>query len=182
MRLSHYHDYPVYFDHSRVYDRPPHCRGFGKPDGFWVSVDGEDDWAEWCLREEFWIDGLACRHEVVLVPEAQVLHIDSAEGIDAFHDRYAYEDELSQHMRHWPVTRRDAPRFSRDNFAYRQWQIDWAKVATEYDGLIIAPYQWSRRMGGPMWYYGFDCASGVIWDTRAIASVTYKPFPALEAA
>ena len=46
--------------------------------------------------------------------------------------------------------------------------IDWPKVAERYDGIIIAPYQWSRRLDGPMWYYGWDCASGCVWRARAV--------------
>lgn len=48
--------------------------------------------------------------------------------------------------------------------------IDWASVCRAYQGIVISPYFWSRRMG-PMWYYSWDCASGVIWDADAIESV-----------
>jgi hypothetical protein len=49
--------------------------------------------------------------------------------------------------------------------------IDWVRVSEEYDGLEIAPYIWSRRLEF-MWYYGWDCASGVIWRPRG-ATVSY---------
>lgn len=173
MRLSHYDNHPIHFDRDRVYD-PTERHGAFKPHGFWVSVDGEDDWAEWCLRENFWPEGLACRHQVTLAPEANILHLDTAEGIDAFHAAYSIEDDRVRRLF-------DDPVFTPD-FISRQREIDWGAVASHYDGLIIAPYQWSQRMGGVMWYGGWDCSSGVIWNARAIESVIYKPFPALEAA
>ena len=56
---------------------------------------------------------------------------------------------------------------------FRDRYIDWPAVATDYPGLIIAPYQWSCRMSEfTRWYYGWDCASGCIWNADAIARVT----------
>lgn len=50
--------------------------------------------------------------------------------------------------------------------------LDWAAIGKLYDGIIIAPYLWERRLnGGAMWYYGWDCASGCIWNPRAISEV-----------
>ena len=47
--------------------------------------------------------------------------------------------------------------------------IDWKKAARKYGGLIITPYQWDMRFE-LLWYYGWDCASGVIWGTKQIES------------
>ena len=55
---------------------------------------------------------------------------------------------------------------------------NWDDVVRQYDGLIIAPYQWAKRCDYS-WYYGWDCASGVIWNLRAVASV--KPTAKLQA-
>ena len=48
--------------------------------------------------------------------------------------------------------------------------INWRKVAKAFDGIIIPEYIYSRRLDGNAsdWYYGWDCASGCIWDARAI--------------
>ena len=48
--------------------------------------------------------------------------------------------------------------------------MDWGYLATQYQGLIIAPYLWDLRLFGPAWYYGWDCASGCIWDLTAVES------------
>jgi hypothetical protein len=55
--------------------------------------------------------------------------------------------------------------------------IAWDRLRERYQGLIVTPYIWERRLtmgNGPdaMWYYFWDCASGCIWDPAAIASVT----------
>lgn len=51
------------------------------------------------------------------------------------------------------------------------WDINWAKVAENYDGIEIAPYIYKARMGHA-WYYGWDVASGCIWNT---SSLKYRP-------
>ena len=50
--------------------------------------------------------------------------------------------------------------------------IDWRLVAEEWQGIVIAPYLWERRFDSDArWYYSWDCASGCIWDHRAIAAI-----------
>lgn len=155
----HYSDEPVVFDRAKTYDQSDETHGHLKPVGLWVSVQGEDDWPAWCRQEEFWPEGLEHPHRVILRDEANILRIDTPDGINGFHAKYAEENEFNRMM----------ARIGDDNFRRNQWPINWGKVATEYDGLIIAPYQWSRRLG-PIWYYGWDCASGCIWNLEAIAS------------
>ena len=54
---------------------------------------------------------------------------------------------------------------------WRDRCINWRAVAGDYAGLIITPYQWSRRLEPYSWYYGWDCASGCIWDPSAITDI-----------
>lgn len=142
--LSHYSIDRV----TSVRDGDPHTeRGAYKPTGFWLSVDGEDDWREWCERNDFLPRVPVLRHRVTLKPDARVLHIDSAGGLLDFSSRFRSQ-------------------------GHRYDGILWPTVALQYDGVIVAPYQWSLRMADEThWYYGWDCASGVIWKARAIASV-----------
>lgn len=130
---------------------------FMKPYGLWVSVDGPDDWAEWCADEmPHWIEGKR-RHQVVLADDAEVLTLSTVGEILAFHETYAEPDPLF--AKHYD--RRDMR------------GINWARVAVTFQGIVIAPYQWSLRLGGPtQWYYPWDCASGCIWDPAAIKEVT----------
>lgn len=151
LSLSHFSKEP-YIRH--LYSKPQrveqHRSCFEKPQGFWVSVDGDTDWAEWCRANDF---GLGTyRHAVHLAPAAKVLHISNSWELLDFRDKY-------QGIKRWG--------------ANQQWTdiyIRWEDVAKDYQGIIIAPYQWSCRMD-ENWYYGWDCASGCIWDASAVACV-----------
>ena len=123
--------------------------GFSKPEGFWVSVDGPCDWLEWTTSEDFGRG--AIRHRVELVRDAKVLFITNVVELDAFAKKY---EKLY--------------RFG----TFTDQGIDWKAVAKDYHGIIIAPYQWERRLSRySKWYYGWDCASGCIWNPKAIQSI-----------
>jgi hypothetical protein len=160
MELIHYSEQPFVYDPTRIYD-PEEPHGYGKPVGLWVSVVGPDDWPAWCEAEDFRTHALAHAVRIILRPDTTVLHLQSGQDLDKFHQIYSVETEFAARARAWA-----SPEFIRN-----QWPIDWARVAEDYQGLIIAPYHWSHRFCGPSWYYGFDCASGCIWDLGAIASV-----------
>lgn len=157
--LEHYTDQPLVFDPRREYgqDKP---RGIGKPVGFWVSVAGEDDWPSWCRDQEYYLAGLKHRSRVVLHDDANILLISTGDELMAFHDKFCVDDPDFPRARHWMDDER------------KYWSVHWPAVAALYQGVIIAPYLWSHRLDGPMWYYGWDCASGCIWDLDAIWSVT----------
>ena len=122
--------------------------GYEKPKGFWVSVDGEDDWPSWCSSEmPSWLEGKT-RYRIHIADWSRLLVLTSALDLDCFTERYGREVEGS-----WS----------------RQY-IDWPEVAKAHAGIVIAPYCWSRRMVHN-WYYGWDCASGCIWDASVIARV-----------
>jgi hypothetical protein len=128
------------------------CEPDVKPFGLWVSVAGPDDWPNWCRGEDFMLERLACRHVVELASDANVLRIDSLAALDHFHRSYSA-----------PIL----PSGSSYSMG-----VNWAEVAARWQGIIIAPYQWQRRIEtGWLWYYGWDCASGCIWDPAAIADV-----------
>lgn len=42
------------------------------------------------------------------------------------------------------------------------FEMDWPAVQKRYAGLVVAPYLHERRH--VRWYYGWDVASGVLWD------------------
>lgn len=152
MTLVHYTSEPLEFDPSRTYEQYA-PRTYGKPVGFWVSVVGEDDWATF-VTGNMNSDRLTHTQRVTLSTEANVLRINSAYELDVFAKHNAVETDYER-------------RYAK---SYKAWPIDWRAVAEKYDGIIIAPYQWSRRMTCD-WYYGWDCASGCIWNLGAIASV-----------
>lgn len=44
---------------------------------------------------------------------------------------------------------------------------NWARVAEKYDGIEISPYVYKARFD-LFWYYGWDVASGCIWNPRGL--------------
>ena len=139
-RLIHYSHKPL----GKLYSREHTERqgGYAKTPGLWVSVEGPDDWASWCESENFGIGPIAT--EIFLAPNCRLLRIFDEDGIDDFSRKYVAVG---------------------DYFAVP----DWLRVRAKYQGMIISPYIWERRLSDAMWYYCWDCASGVIWDVSAIA-------------
>ncbi len=158
MSYTHYAPEERILDRAWTYDQNAPDRGHMKPAGLWVSVDGEDDWKQWCEAEEYCPERLTYPHRVTLSPHAKLLEITDDADLWAFHNTWSMEESpLDLVLRSMNA-----------DFRFRQRYIDWAGFAREYDGLIIAPYQWNNRMFGPMWYYGWDCSSGCIWNLEAI--------------
>jgi len=118
-----------------------------KPRGLWLSVGSA--WKDWGDDEQFSIDDEYV--ELELTESANVLILSTAEELDAFTEKYGCSSLV------YGIS---------DHYA-----IDWPKVANQYQGVIIAPYIYSRRLK-LMWYYGWDCASGCIWDANAIRVVS----------
>lgn len=122
-----------------------------KPRGLWVSVGAE--WQDWCNSEQYATETLVNQYQVTLAANASMLIVDSAEALDAFTDQYSAPASWS------PMST----------------VIDWPAVAAIHDGILISPYQWSRRHDRrTFWYYGWDIASGCIWNPAAIESLTIR--------
>jgi len=132
---------------------PQNGKRYDKPDGLWVSVG--DSWRQWSESEEYAPFGSVSREgglraagirvfEITPSPNAKLLVLATPRDLDAFTREYRESDD-------------------------RYAAIEWKAVAEAYDGIVIAPYQWSRRHE-LIWYYSWDCASGCIWNHRAIES------------
>lgn len=136
-----------------------------KPSGFWFSVEGisEEDqtWKSWCEGEKFNLEGLEVSYEIILKENANILHLKTHEEILDFGKEYPYVKPQ------W-----DNPK---DRRICGTYELDWHKVKEKYLGIIIAPYQWSCRLHREVsWYYGWDCASGCIWDLTCIQELKLK--------
>ena len=142
--LIHFSEKPIAsLDSTRKYEQRVHF----KPRGFWFSVEGNGDgWMAWCTEERFNIEALQRKHRLTLRDDARLIRLTSTTNIDVFHVRF--------------------------NAAvyHRIIYIDWTKVAAQYQGIIINPYIWQRRLDtwSSGWYHSWDCASGCIWDLTAI--------------
>lgn len=136
MILRHYSSEPFAFDPTRTYDQREEAHCYGKPRGLWLSVD--EGWKEWCQDESFNLDGLVHSTEFDVRDDARILRIQTLLDLDIFHRDHAHREAYGD-------------------------SIDWAFVAERYDGILIAPYIWQRRLEYS-WYYGWDCASACIWN------------------
>lgn len=116
-----------------------------KPLGLWFSDDDDYGWKEWCEAEGYRLDKLKFAYLAEL-DFKDVLHIKSSNELGKFHKEYL-----------------------ESNFAYDF--LNWQKVAQDYKGIIISPYQWGMRLDNEVrWYYGWDVACACIWDKSAIKS------------
>lgn len=147
MILDHFADEPVTLDRARTYDQSEPF----KPGGLWVSVRGDDDWPTWCRDNQYGLGDV--HHEVTLAADANIFHISTPTELDMFYTFWRIPEDRYYHYRH-----------------LKPDYINWAEFTKTCDGIIIAPYQWSNRLGH-MWYYGWDCASGCIWNPNAIATI-----------
>lgn len=139
--LYHYTADPFLFDGERRYEQEKGA----KPIGFWLSAEDDSvSWKDYCKGEDFRTETLRYQTSIKLLSNANVLHIATVLELEAFNRRFSYSRRSSNY-------------------------IDWPAVASFYDGIIIAPYQWPKRLDNScFWYYTWDCASGCIWDLAAI--------------
>lgn len=144
---------------------PAYGRFVRKPAGLWVSDESqtESSWSSWCESASFEIGPLA--YEVTLRPEHNVLLVGGGDmELEQFHAEFSRENEA-------PPEAGELGKLVLRGLSDR-W-IDWQAVAGRWDGIIITPYRWDLRMAHDyLWYYGWDCASGSIWNPEVIAAVT----------
>lgn len=175
MRLLHYSHSII----EKIVDRKPldedprnFCTGM-KPFGFWVSVEGDYDWEWWCNAENFRTENLQYVYGVTIKENASILHLRTCEEILEFTKEYLVKEE--------DLT------FIKETYGYKalkmtnlldSYNINWVRVGSKYNGIIISPYQWDLRLSTETsWYYGWDCASGCIWNTDVIEKVTLVKGP-----
>jgi hypothetical protein len=152
--------------------------GLFKPYGFWFSVEhyaDDHNWKDWCEEAEFCLESLKLRYLINLKKEAQILVLSNPEELMEFSINYASNESTDfckfrkeQYSKYSSLLKEDSILRNMDKpYVY---QINWKEVQDKYDGIIITPYQWSCRLMNPTtsWYYGWDCASGCIWNTKCI--------------
>lgn len=132
-------------------------RMMSKPEGLWFSVESynKDGWKDWCINEKFNADGFEFAYQLHLKQDAVILHLKTDDEIIAFSKVYC-----------------TYPSGNPFNSEIDSWKVDWGLVRMKFQCIIIAPYQFDCRFHEQtMWYYGWDCASGCIWDISAIERI-----------
>lgn len=141
--LSHFGRRPLEFNAGRKY----HPVNNFKPLGLWLSDEKDHGWAAWCRGEDWNLDGL--KHESKFICDtSRWAVLDSAFKIVEFTEKY--------HL---------------VKYGFYS-EIDWRRVEKKFAGILISPYQWSLRMDDRVhWYYGWDCASGCVWDLTTVERI-----------
>ena len=105
-------------------------------------ISVDNAWEQWCLGEDWNIDSFKFENLITL-DTRDLLFLTTEWKLLEFTQMYG-----------------------------RLHYIDWERVAKIYKGIVITPYQWGCRLDQKtMWYYGWDVASGCIWDKNAIIDV-----------
>ncbi len=161
-KLYHYSKDPIHELDLNFYKNSEKFQNFfPKPIGFWVSVeDFEDDqtWKSGCEAENFQLEGLDYKYLINLKDGAKIINLQTSYEIIDFGIKY----------------RKNKPTENAGAYDYI-YEIKWSEVMKIADGIIIAPYDWSLRLKLiTTWYYGWDCASGCIWNLDAIDTLTLE--------
>ena len=165
-RLIHYTSIPTELKIIDYKNEPLNYANvqLGKPRGLWVSVEDGDGWKEWCLDNDFYLKNLTYKYEVVLKKDMNILYLKNSNEILSFTDEYGYDplvEIYEQLNKKYP----DKFDYSFNSCSAVRWDLLYEK----YQGIVIAPYCWKRRLDfNCQWYYGWDCSSGCIWDISAI--------------
>lgn len=162
MKLVHYSAEPIErLEADFKYKNGASQEMMSKPHGFWVSVESElkDGWKDWCISEEFHLDALVYAYQVFLKENSNLLHIKTSKEITDFTKTYG-------------GTYYETSPFNPPKSIFDTFRINWPKLKETYQGIIISPYQGDIRLHlGVLWYYGWDCASGCIWDISCIQEI-----------
>ena len=121
----------------------------GKPKGFWYGCDGS--WERWAKQE---MPKFLGKHNykvqvdlskmIVIRDYPQLIFFEKKYGVNVLDKVPGYEDMVDVY-------------------------IDWPRVVKEYSGIEIAPYISKARERD--WYFGWDVASGCVWEKSALKSV-----------
>ena len=119
-----------------------------KPKGLWYSCN--ESWKEWVTFDmPQWWESYNFKYDI-RVNLNSMLVIRTMEELLAFEQKYS------------AVNSPFGPGFK---------VIDWGAVANDYAGIEICPYHYDARFSSD-WYYGWDVASGCIWDSSALVTVS----------
>ncbi len=149
MRLFHYRGSSESFQLYHVVQPLQHF----KPKGLWLTADDEYNWEWWCKAEEFNLEDLKYRFIVNLHEHANLKIISNIDQLDRFEREFQLPEV---------------------NTFGSIYAIDWRQVAEQFDGIVIVPYLWDRRLS-TMWYYSWDCSSACIWNPSVIQSISLDP-------
>lgn len=99
----------------------------------------ETSWIDWCLgNQPDWIGKYIWELQV---DEKNIIRIDSISDFEKFEEEFTIKND--------------------------RINLNMPLLSSNYHGLEISQYFSSKRLSS-FWYYGWDCASGCIWNTASI--------------
>lgn len=127
---------------NKVFSQKEKRTGLFKPDGVWYACGF--DWLDWVLSEmPQWAHPYIYN---LKIDKSDFKIIRTPGELVKFAKKYVIGD-VSTSMK-----------------------VNWSRLAENYTGIEICPYQPSLRHEF-MFYYGWDIASGCVWDTHTIKAV-----------
>ncbi len=165
MAYYHWASEPVKLDRRHY----PQC-GHPKPNGLWFDVNGS--WKQWCESIQFRLEKLQYRHSVTILDDSRVLYLKNARDIDRFTRRYGQNisgniESLQNPEEMDEFTRQYGRDLFKDIVGQFSNYIMWEDVAEKHSGIVIHPFSRSRSRKY-LWYYGWNCAGGCIWNLNVI--------------
>ena len=118
-----------------------------KPQGLWYGI--ETSWIEWCADNM--PDKLSDFIYDIRINENLILKIRNKKEFDDFEKTYGIKI------------------YDKKFYSNQQNYIDFHSVAEKYCGIEISPFLTDKEDSN--WYCGWDCASGCIWDAKAIIAI-----------
>jgi hypothetical protein len=129
-----------------------------KPSGLWLSKD--DQWYEYA------INGVRShsqmRYKTVFeVDTSNVIVLKNSEELLEFHNSF-------------PAIISGAP------YLLTYSLLNWPKVAEQYDGVVISPYQKIGMINGTLiaWHESWDVSSGCFWNIKCLKMIECFEFKA----
>lgn len=127
-----------------------------KPRGLWYAIGTE--WIDWVEHEM--PEWMGSNFYKIEIDESKILFLKSSYDMMKFTLNYSPTPEK---MSGFSI---DISKMA----LFDKMYIDWELVAKQYSGIEISPYRYQDRHRY-MWYYGWDVASGCIWNKDAIIRV-----------
>lgn len=115
-----------------------------KPKGLWYGIGSS--WLDWISSEmPEWFSPFTYE---IYVDESKLLRVTNPSEMLVFNEKYSKAERYGN-------------------------KIDWSAVERDgFGGVEISPYMWEFRLNTiTRWYYGWDCASGCIWNYSLIEGV-----------
>lgn len=142
-----------------LWNKPP--AGIGC---MWYQVGS--GWEDWAKGNDFYSDLPGMRRTVMAVDPTRLLQIHT-------------KDECADLQRRYRVDYLPCMEPLRTNLAALGYGLNWPALMDEYDGLELTgfEYEWGLDFAGygktpsSRWCYGWDCASGVLWNAHTAARI-----------